>query len=301
LQEHLFDMTEIATQTDVAGLSLFRRGKVRDTYEVSPATLLMVATDRISAFDVVLPTPIPGKGRVLTQMSLWWFDQTRDIVPNHILPGVDDAIPEHLRDDWQARSMLVKRANRIDVECVVRAFISGSGWKEYREHGTLANEMLSSGLTESARLPSPRFTPAVKNDTGHDVNISRQQLRDLVGRDLAEQLESASLRLFDVAAARCEGAGIYLADTKFEFGHVNGVLTLIDEVFTPDSSRFWEISEWQPGGTVPSFDKQFVRDYLETLNWDKTPPGPELPAEVVEGTVQRYREAAKRICGLEVA
>ncbi|HKR98618.1 MAG TPA: phosphoribosylaminoimidazolesuccinocarboxamide synthase, partial [Candidatus Dormibacteraeota bacterium] len=294
------EMTEMATEVNVAGLNLFRRGKVRDTYELSPSTLLMIATDRISAFDVVLPTPIPGKGRVLTQMSLWWFEQTRGIVPNHILPGVDEAVPENLREDWQGRAMLVRRAQRLDVECVVRGFISGSGWKEYRESGTLANEVLSPGLTESSRLPSPRFTPAVKNDTGHDVNISRAQLRDLVGRELAEQLESASLRLFDVAAARCEGAGIYLADTKFEFGHVDGTLTLIDEVFTPDSSRFWEISEWKSGGPVASFDKQFVRDYLETLGWDKTPPGPELPQEVVDGTLARYREAARRICGIDV-
>ncbi len=291
---------DVVTQADVAGLQLWRRGKVRDTFVVSNETLLMVATDRISAFDVVLPTPIPGKGAVLTQMSLWWFDQTRGMVPNHVLGGVEDAIPAAVRDQWASRSMLVKRAQRIDVECVVRGFISGSGWKEYRDHGTLAEERLTVELRESSRLPSPRFTPAIKNDSGHDVNISRAQLRDLVGRDLADSLESASLRLFDFATARCEAAGIYLADTKFEFGYVDGVLTLIDEIFTPDSSRFWEITEWREGQTVTSFDKQFVRDYLETLQWDKTPPGPELPADVVGGTVERYRQAAKRICGLEL-
>jgi phosphoribosylaminoimidazole-succinocarboxamide synthase len=294
-------MTQVVTEANVGGLQLFRRGKVRDTFIVSNEALLMVATDRLSAFDVVLPTPIPGKGRVLTQMSLWWFEQARDLVPNHILPGVAEAIPEGLREEWGARSMLVRRAERIDVECVVRGFISGSGWKEYRDQGTLAGEQLSPGLRDSSRLPSPRFTPAVKNDTGHDVNISRAQLRDLVGRGLAEELESASLRLFDLASARCEAVGIYLADTKFEFGYVDGRLTLIDEVFTPDSSRFWEISEWKEGGAVPSFDKQFVRDYLETLDWDKTPPGPALPEDVVDGTVDRYRQAAKRICGLDVA
>jgi phosphoribosylaminoimidazole-succinocarboxamide synthase len=293
-------MPQAVTAADVEGLHLFRRGKVRDTFALSSSTLLMVATDRISAFDVVLPTPIPDKGVVLTQMSLWWFEQTRDIVPNHILPGVEEAIPEPVRDEWRGRCMLVRRAQRIDVECVVRGFISGSGWKEYRDSGTLAGERVPTALRESSRLPAPRFTPAVKHDSGHDVNISRQQLRDLVGAQLAADLESSSLRLFDVAAARCEAAGIYLADTKFEFGFVEGALTLIDEVFTPDSSRFWEIAQWQEGRAVSSFDKQFVRDYLETLDWDKTPPGPELPSEVVEGTTRRYREAAQRICGIDL-
>jgi phosphoribosylaminoimidazole-succinocarboxamide synthase len=293
-------VSQVVVAADVEGLQLFRRGKVRDTFVVSAETLLMVATDRISAFDVVLPTPIPGKGSVLTQMSLWWFEQTRAIVPNHILPGVEDAIPESVRERWKSRSMLVRRAQRIDVECVVRGFISGSGWKEYRDSGTLAGERLTLPLRESSRLPSPRFTPAIKNDSGHDVNITRQQLRDLVGVQLAQELESASLRLFDVATARCEAEGIYLADTKFEFGFVDGRLTLIDEVFTPDSSRFWEVTSWREGEAVASFDKQFVRDYLDTLQWDKTPPGPALPEDVVAGTVQRYREAARRICGLDV-
>jgi phosphoribosylaminoimidazole-succinocarboxamide synthase len=288
------------TEAEVDGLQLYRRGKVRDTFVLPADELLMVATDRISAFDVVLPTPIPGKGKVLTQMSLWWFEQTETIVPNHILPDVDGAIPETVRDRWQGRCMRVKRAERIDVECVVRGFISGSGWKEYREQGTLAGERVPGELRESSRLPAPRFTPAVKHDSGHDVNISREQLRDLIGNDLAGQLEAASLRLFEVATARCEAAGVYLADTKFEFGHVDGVLTLIDEIFTPDSSRFWEISQWRAGEPVASFDKQFVRDYLDTLNWDKTPPGPELPEAVVTGTVERYWSAARRICGIDV-
>jgi phosphoribosylaminoimidazole-succinocarboxamide synthase len=183
---------------------------------------------------------------------------------------------------------------------VVRGFISGSGWKEYRDKGTLAGEPLHEGLRDSSRLPSPRFTPAIKKDDGHDVNISRLELRGLVGQSLADQLESASLRLFDFATARCESVGIYLADTKFEFGFINGKLTLIDEIFTPDSSRFWEISEWREGEPAVSFDKQFVRDYVETLGWDKTDPGPALPDEVVRGTTQRYVEAAKRICGIEI-
>jgi len=232
-------------------------------------------------------------------MSQHWFAQSRDIVPNHLI--TEDEPPSQLPDEWRERSMHVRRAQRIDVECVVRGFISGSGWKEYRDSGTLAGERISAGLQESSRLPAPRFTPAVKKDDGHDVNISRAQLATLVGRELAEQLESVSIKLFDMATARCEAAGIYLADTKFEFGFIEGALTLIDEVLTPDSSRFWEISEWREGQAVTSFDKQFVRDYLETLRWDKTPPGPELPADVVQGTADRYRQAAKRICGIDIS
>jgi phosphoribosylaminoimidazole-succinocarboxamide synthase len=289
---------QVLSSAHVEGLPLFRRGKVRDTFQLLGGTLLMVATDRISAFDVVLPTPIPDKGRVLTQMSRWWFDQTKHIVPNHLLPDDDEVIPAAVREQWKERSMRVALAQRIDVECVVRGFISGSGWKEYRDSGTLAGEPISAGLQESSRLASPRFTPAVKRDDGHDVNISRSQLRDLVGAGLADQLESASMRLFHFATARCEAAGIYLADTKFEFGFIGSKLSLIDEVLTPDSSRFWEISEWREGQPVTSFDKQFVRDYLESIGWEKTPPGPELPDPVVSGTTDRYRQAAQRICGI---
>jgi phosphoribosylaminoimidazole-succinocarboxamide synthase len=291
---------QVMSAAEVGDLNLFRRGKVRDTFQLADGTLLMIATDRLSVFDVVLPTPIPGKGTVLTQMSRWWFAQTGGIMPNHLLPDIEEAIPEAMRAGWLPRSMHVARAQRIDVECVVRGFISGSGWKEYRDGGTLAGEPLLEGLRDSSRLPSPRFTPAIKKDDGHDVNISRTDLRALVGQSLADELESASLRLFDFATARCEGVGIYLADTKFEFGFINGKLTLIDEIFTPDSSRFWEISQWREGEPAVSFDKQFVRDYVETLGWDKTDPGPALPDEVVRGTTQRYIEAAKRICGIEI-
>lgn len=291
----------VVSAADIAGLRLFRRGKVRDTYELEDGSLLMVATDRISAFDVVLPTAIPDKGKVLTQMSLWWFGRTGDIVRNHLLAGEGAAVPEPVPDEWRERSMHVARADRIDIECVVRGFISGSGWKEYRAEGTLASEPLPAGIRESARLPEPRFTPAMKNDDGHDQNISRAQLRHIVGADLALRLEEVSLRLFAHATARCETAGIHLADTKFEFGFIDGELSLIDELFTPDSSRFWEIEQWREGEAVPSFDKQFVRDYLETLDWDKTPPGPELPEDVVRGTSERYREAARRICGISMA
>jgi phosphoribosylaminoimidazole-succinocarboxamide synthase len=291
---------QVLSVADTADLNLYRRGKVRDTFQLDDGTLLMIATDRLSAFDVVLPTPIPGKGTVLTQMSRWWFGQTAGIMPNHLLPDVEGAIPEAVRSDWLPRSMHVARAQRIDVECVVRGFISGSGWKEYRDKGTLAGEPLQEGLRDSSRLPSPRFTPAIKKDDGHDVNISRQELRTLVGQPLADALESASLRLFDFATARCESVGIYLADTKFEFGYVDGTLTLIDEIFTPDSSRFWEMSEWKEGEAAVSFDKQFVRDYVEKLGWDKTDPGPALPDDVVRGTTERYVEAARRICGIDL-
>jgi phosphoribosylaminoimidazole-succinocarboxamide synthase len=291
---------QVLSVADTADLNLYRRGKVRDTFQLDDGTLLMIATDRLSAFDVVLPTPIPGKGTVLTQMSRWWFGETAGIMPNHLLPDVGEAIPEAVRSDWLPRSMHVARAQRIDVECVVRGFISGSGWKEYRDKGTLAGESLQEGLRDSSRLPSPRFTPAIKKDDGHDINISRQELRTLVGQTLADELESASLRLFDFATARCEGVGIYLADTKFEFGYVNGALSLIDEIFTPDSSRFWEMSEWKEGEPAVSFDKQFVRDYVEKLGWDKTAPGPVLPDDVVRGTTERYVEAARRICGIDL-
>jgi phosphoribosylaminoimidazole-succinocarboxamide synthase len=290
----------VMTTAQAEGLRVFRRGKVRDTFELDDDTLLMVATDRLSAFDVVLPTPIPDKGRVLTQMSRWWFAQTEHISPNHLLADDPDVIPADQRDDWLQRSMHVRRADRIDIECVVRGFISGSGWKEYRTEGTLAGESLPSGLRESGKLDHPRFTPAAKNDTGHDVNISRANLADVVGSELAQRLERVSLDLYNFAADASEKRGVYLADTKFEFGFVDGELTLIDEIFTPDSSRFWEISQWREGEAVTSMDKQFVRDYLEALHWDKTPPGPELPDDVVEGTRKRYLEAARRICDLEL-
>ena len=283
-------------------LQVFRRGKVRDTFDLGDGTLLMVATDRISAFDVVLPTPIPDKGAILTQMSRWWFDRTAHIVPNHLRPDDPQTLPAEVPwDEWRLRSMRVARGERIDIECVVRAYLAGSGWKEYKSSGTLAGEQLPAGLQNSSKLPELRFTPAAKNDVGHDENISRAQLRDTVGAELAQRLEDASLRLFEYAAAESARAGLILVDTKFEFGFVDGELTLIDEVFTPDSSRYWEASTYREGVDQPSFDKQFVRDYLETLDWDKTPPGPELPDDVVQGTRDKYREAARRLCGIEIA
>jgi phosphoribosylaminoimidazole-succinocarboxamide synthase len=289
------------TTIEAPGLRLFRRGKVRDTFELPDGTLLMVASDRISAFDVVLPTAIPGKGAVLTQMSRWWFARTASQVPNHLLDDPGAEVTDAL--DWPAlrpRSMRVARAERVDVECVVRGYLAGSGWQEYRTDGTLAGEPLPPGLLESARLPSPRFTPAVKNDGGHDENISRAQLANLIGSELAADLERASLALFSVAAEHCRAAGMILVDTKFEFGFIDGRLTLIDEALTPDSSRFWEASDWSEGRSMPSFDKQPVRDWLASQPWDRTAPGPELPAEIVAATSERYAEAARRVCGLEL-
>jgi phosphoribosylaminoimidazole-succinocarboxamide synthase len=289
----------LMTAQDV-GLEVFRRGKVRDTFVLDDGTLLMVATDRLSAFDVVLPTPIPEKGRVLTQISRWWFERTGHIVANHLLPDRPDAVPPEIWAEWRERSMRCARAERIDVECVVRGHLSGSGWKEYRDRGTLAGEPLPPRLRESSPLPELRFTPTTKSDTGHDETMSRAELTGTVGVDLAGRLQRTSLELFRYAAALCISRGIILADTKFEFGMINGHLCLIDEIFTPDSSRFWDAAEWREGQAVVSLDKQPIRDYLETLGWDKRPPGPQLPPEVVAATTARYREAARRICGIEL-
>jgi phosphoribosylaminoimidazole-succinocarboxamide synthase len=291
------------TATDIK-LPVFSKGKVRDTYELAGDRLLMVATDRLSAFDHVLPNGIPDRGKVLTQLSIFWFSQTHEFQENHLISGMVPDLPVELRnriDDLVGRFMIVRRAQRIDIECVVRGYLAGSGWKEYRSSGTLAGEALPAGLQNSSRLPELRFTPAAKNDEGHDENISRAQLADSVGAELAQRLEDVSLRLFTYATEECAKAGLILCDTKFEFGWVDGELTLIDEVFTPDSSRFWEASTYREGIDQPSFDKQFVRDYLETLDWDKTPPGPELPDEVVARTRDKYREAARRLCGIEIA
>jgi phosphoribosylaminoimidazole-succinocarboxamide synthase len=289
------------TSAVAEGLTVYRRGKVRDTFDLGDGTLLMVATDRISAFDVVLPTPIPEKGSVLTQMSRWWFARTGGIVANHLRDDDPGSLPAAVDwDAWRLRSMRVARGERIDIECVVRAFLAGSGWKEYRTERTLAGEPLPPGLLNSSPLPELRFTPAVKNDAGHDENISRARLAGMLGSELAQRLEGLSLALFRFAADECTRAGIILCDTKFEFGWVDSELTLIDEIFTPDSSRFWEASSYREGVDQPSFDKQFVRDYLETLDWDKTAPGPELPEDIVAATGAKYREAARRICGIEV-
>jgi phosphoribosylaminoimidazole-succinocarboxamide synthase len=260
----------------------------------------MIATDRISAFDVVLPTPIPRKGIVLTQLSRFWFDLTRNTVRNHLITADLADYPDELRpfaSQLRGRSMLVKRAERIDIECVVRGYMAGSAWAEYRKTGTIADELLPPGIQQAEQLPTPIFTPAIKADNGHDVNISIAELRDRVGTELAFQLEDASKTVYQLAADFAVRRGIIIADTKFEFGFIEGQLSLIDEMLTPDSSRFWEAGEHRPGRDQASFDKQFVRNWLESSGWDKTPPGPELPAEVVAGTASRYHEAYKRLTG----
>jgi phosphoribosylaminoimidazole-succinocarboxamide synthase len=279
---------------------LHARGKVRDIYQVDPEHLLMVTTDRISAFDVVLPTPIPDKGRVLTGLSLFWFEQTGDLVPNHVVSTSVDAFPpeyaEH-REELAGRSMLVRRARMIPIECVVRGYLSGSGWKEYRQEGTVCGIRLPDGLTESARLPAPIFTPATKAETGHDENITIERAGDLIGRGLAQRLKELTLTLYERGAMLAAERGVILADTKFEFGFIDGKIALCDEAMTPDSSRFWPAGGYAPGGPQASFDKQFVRDWLDRSGWDHEPPAPELPPDVVGQTAGRYREAYERITG----
>ena len=284
----------------IHGLPLLRRGKVRDVYDLGDR-LLIVASDRISAFDVVLPTPIPGKGKMLTAASLFWFDQTKDIVPNHLITADFDAIQKALpqgisldRERFDGRMMLVRKAKRLDVECVARGYLAGSGWKEYTMTGTVAGHNLPAGLAEASKLPEAIFTPSTKADEGHDENITRERLAELIGHDLAKELETLTLKIFRLASTRLEGRGLILADTKFEFGMIDGKLHLIDEILTPDSSRVWDMASWKPGKTPEGFDKQFARDWLERSGWDKRPPAPELPAGVVEGTLARYREFLAR-------
>lgn len=281
------------------GLTLFSRGKVRDTFDLGDH-LLMVATDRVSAFDVLLPNGIPDKGAILTQMSRWWFERTAQICPNHIEP---EGWPSELapyEQDWAQRSMYVRKAERIDIECVVRGYLAGSGWKEYREQGTLAGLALPAGLEESDRLPEPRFTPSTKNDNGHDENISIAQMADLVGSGLTVELHQVCLDLYNTAATMALERGVILADTKLEFGYIDSRLHLIDECFTPDSSRYWDAEKYERGKPQPSMDKQYLRDWLETLDWDKTAPGPELPEDVILGIRDRYLLAYRRITGLEI-
>jgi phosphoribosylaminoimidazole-succinocarboxamide synthase len=285
--------------TLLPGLTLFRRGKVRDTYLLGD-DLLMVASDRISAFDVILPTPIPGKGRILTQLSRFWFGRTEQIVPNHLITATVDDFPPvlaDLHDELAGRSMLVRRGERIDIECVVRGYLAGSAWREYLASGTVAGVALPAGLPQSQKFPQPIFTPAMKNDDGHDENISIETLRSMVGTDLASRLESISQALYAFASNHTAQRGIILADTKFEFGWIDGELHLIDEILTPDSSRFWDATGYEPGQDQPSFDKQYVRDWLMSTGWDKEPPAPDLPSEVVAGTLARYQEAFDRLAG----
>jgi phosphoribosylaminoimidazole-succinocarboxamide synthase len=288
-------------ETQFAGVTPAARGKVRDIYDLGDK-LLIVATDRLSAFDVVLPTPIPDKGRVLTQLSLYWFNLLQDVISNHVLSATDFPAPfDRFKDTLAGRSMVVSKTQPLPLECVVRAYLSGSGWKDYRVTGKVCGIPLPTGLRESDRLPEPLFTPATKAASGHDENISFQQAASLIGRELAEKVRAVSLELYARAAAYAEPRGIILADTKFEFGLLNNELLWIDEALTPDSSRFWPARLYSPGGPQASFDKQFVRDYLERMQWPKTPPGPELPPEVVEATRAKYLEAYRILVGRELA
>jgi len=284
--------------TVAAVLPLFRRGKVREMYAVDDDRLLMVASDRVSAFDVIMNEPIPGKGAVLTALSAFWFRKTADLVRNHLISDSVDDLPAHLRAmhaSMEGRWLLVRRAERIDIECVVRGFLSGSAWAEYRRLGTVAGERLPTGLVESQRLDAPIFTPAIKAASGHDENISRARLASMVGAQHARLLEELSQKLYAAGAEHAASRGLILADTKFEFGVVDGEIILIDEALTPDSSRYWPADQYAPGGPQPSFDKQFLRDFLEASGWNKEPPPPPLPAEVIAGTAARYAEALHRL------
>ena len=289
-------------ETHFPALKLIHRGKVRDLYEVEDQ-LLMVATDRISAFDVVMPTPIPDKGKVLTQLSVFWFEFLKDLVPNHLITADVEEFPpvcQPYREELHLRSMLVRKTEPLPVECIVRGYLAGSGLKEYRRSGTVCGIKLPAGLREADKLPEPIFTPSTKAQEGHDVNITFEECVRLIGPELAEKVRHLSLAIYKKAAAYAEERGIIIADTKFEFGLADGKLLLIDEVLTPDSSRFWPKEEYEPGRPQKSFDKQFLRDWLEEIGWNKEPPAPELPTEIVEKTRARYLEAYKRITGKDL-
>ena len=292
-------MSEVVFETDLKGLVLKSRGKVRDIYEVGDDRLLIVATDRISAFDVVIPTPIPGKGRILTQMSIFWFKKFEHLVKNHIVTTDPDKYPEPARpykEILEGRSMLVRKAAPLPIECIVRGYITGSGWKDYKRSGKVCGIPLPEGLVESEELPEPIFTPSTKGEVGeHDENISFERAVELIGEERANRVKDLSLRLYKEARDYARERGVIIADTKFEFGIIDGEITLIDEVLTPDSSRFWPLDQYEPGRSQPSFDKQFVRDYLESISWNKEPPAPELPPEIVEKTRARYEEALRRL------
>jgi len=282
-------------ELNIPELTKIKSGKVREIFDMGEH-LLFVASDRVSAFDVVLPNGIPRKGEVLTQISHFWFDKYADLVPNH---RVADGLPEHLAH-LAPRSMVVKKAEPLNIECIVRGYITGSGWKEYKKNGTVCDIPLPDDLLESAELEQPLFTPSTKADEGHDENISFEQAVEIEGRDTAEKVRDLSLQIYTEARDYARERGIIIADTKFEFGRIDGELVLIDEVLTPDSSRFWPLDEYEPGRGQHAFDKQYVRDYLETLDWDKTPPGPELPAEIIKKSQARYLEAYQILTGTDL-
>jgi phosphoribosylaminoimidazole-succinocarboxamide synthase len=293
-------MSAVVQETSLAGLQLRGRGKVRDIYDLGNR-LLIVATDRLSAFDVVLPTPIPDKGRVLTQLSVFWFEKLHNIVPHHLLTTTDftGELAPHA-EVLRGRAMLVRKTEPLPIECVVRGYLSGSGWKEYKAGGRVCGIPLPAGLRESDKLPQPIFTPATKAQTGHDENISFEQAAERVGDGVALRLREVSLEIYRQAAAYAAARGIIIADTKFEFGLAGDDLVWIDEALTPDSSRFWPADQYEPGKGQPSFDKQYVRDYLERIGWSKQPPAPALPADVVAATSEKYREAYRRLTGREL-
>jgi len=289
----------VLLQLDLPGIRKLKSGKVREIFDLGEH-LLLVATDRISAFDYILPTGIPDKGRVLTQLSIFWFDFLKGLTPTHLLTARVEDYPETLRahrDQLEGRSMLVRRAEMIQVECVARGDLSGSGWKEYQKAGTVCGIKLTAGLKESDKLPEPIFTPATKAQTGHDENISFERAADLLGTELAGKLRDLTLGIYGRAADYAATRGILLADTKFEFGFIGGTLVLADEVLTPDSSRFWPADSYKPGGPQPSYDKQYVRDYLESIKWAKQPPAPPLPDEVARKTSEKYKEAYRVLTG----
>jgi phosphoribosylaminoimidazole-succinocarboxamide synthase len=294
-------MDKVILTTEFPDIHFLKRGKVRDIYDIGDH-LLLIATDRISAFDVVLPVGIPGKGRVLTQISIYWFEQMKDMISNHIEATDLKDFPKSLQkyaDILEGRSMLVKKTEPLPVECVVRGYLSGSGWKSYQKTAEVCGITLPAGLVESSRLLEPIFTPSTKEEQGHDINISFNEVTEILGSELAEKLKDISLKIYSRARDIAEKKGIIIADTKFEFGLFNGQLMLIDELLTPDSSRFWSLKGYSPGKSQDSYDKQIVRDYLLTLDWDKTYPGPELPVEIVNKTVARYQEILSIITGRE--
>ena len=292
----------VVKQAELPGIGRVAQGKVRDIFEVGEH-LLIVATDRLSAFDVVLPDPIPDKGKVLTQLSKFWFDRFGELVPNHLVETDAARFPAGLapfREQLEGRAMLVRRARPLPVECVVRGYLAGSGWNDYQKTGAVCGIKLPPGMRQAEKLPEPIFTPSTKATAGHDENITQEQAAALVGADVAREIRDVSLNIYRRAADYALGRGIIIADTKFEFGLYDGRLMWIDEALTPDSSRFWSVAEYKVGMSPPSFDKQFVRDYLLSIKWDKTPPAPNLPAEVIGGTSDRYREAYRLVTGSEL-
>ena len=286
-------------QADLPGIKLFKRGKVRDVFDLGDK-LLIIATDRISAFDSVIPTPIPDKGKILNMLSLFWFDHTKKIIDNHVITADVKKYPKELQkyaDILDKRSVIGRKAKLIEIECVVRGYLSGSAWAEYQEKGSVSGIKLPAGLKESSRLPEPIFTPSTKAETGHDINITEAEMRKIVGDKVADVLKSKTLEVYKAACRHAESKGIIIADTKFEFGEIDGKIILIDEILTPDSSRFWPKDSYKEGGPQKSYDKQFVRDYLISIKWDKNPPAPPLTEEVVRKTREKYLEAYQKLTG----